>query len=115
MSVSTTHGSALRALSLEFRSLEQEPVEGFAVNLVNGENLFEWQVAIFGPPNTLYEVSLLLAAGPLLTSSLCQGGYFKVSAPAPSCRTGLTPHVPAVQSEVPTRLPVQSAVAQVPH
>ncbi|XP_076354465.1 ubiquitin-conjugating enzyme E2 R1-like isoform X1 [Tachypleus tridentatus] len=51
---------ALRALALEFKSLQEEPVEGFRVKLTNDENLFEWEVAIFGPPNTLYE-----------------GGYFK--------------------------------------
>lgn len=42
-------------------SIQEEPVEGFRVKLVNDENLFEWEVAIFGPPETLY-----------------QGGYFKV-------------------------------------
>ena len=55
-------GSAVRALGLEYRSLQEEPVEGFRVKLVNDDNLFEWEVAIFGPPDTLY-----------------QGGYFKVS------------------------------------
>ncbi|RWS26479.1 ubiquitin-conjugating enzyme E2 R2-like protein [Leptotrombidium deliense] len=54
--------SAIRALSLEFKSLQDEPVEGFRVKLVTDENLFEWEVAIFGPPHTLYE-----------------GGYFKAS------------------------------------
>lgn len=54
------HTSALRALHLEFKSLQEEPVEGFRVKLINEEILFEWEVAIFGPPNTLYE-----------------GGYFK--------------------------------------
>lgn len=54
-------GSAVRALALELKSLQEEPVEGFRVKLVNDENLFEWEVAIFGPPRTLYE-----------------GGYFKV-------------------------------------
>ena len=54
--------SALRALGLEYRSLQEEPVEGFSVKLVNDDNLFEWEVAIYGPPDTLY-----------------QGGYFKVS------------------------------------
>ena len=29
--------------------------------MVNDENMFEWEVALFGPPETLYE-----------------GGYFKV-------------------------------------
>lgn len=53
--------SALRALALEYKSLQEEPVEGFRVKLVNDDNLFEWEVAIFGPPDTLY-----------------QGGYFKV-------------------------------------
>lgn len=54
--------SAVRALSLEYRGLQDEPVEGFCVKLLNEDNLFEWEVAIYGPPDTLY-----------------QGGYFKVS------------------------------------
>ena len=45
-----------------FISIQEEPVEGFRVKLLNEDNLFEWEVAIFGPPETLY-----------------QGGYFKVS------------------------------------
>ncbi|GBP13931.1 Ubiquitin-conjugating enzyme E2 R2 [Eumeta japonica] len=52
--------SALRALALEYKSLQEEPVEGFRVKLLGEDNLFEWEVAIFGPPDTLY-----------------QGGYFK--------------------------------------
>lgn len=55
--VTTT--SALRALHAELMKIEREPVEGFIVK-ANDENLFEWEVAIFGPPGTLY-----------------QGGYFK--------------------------------------
>lgn len=54
--------SALRALAMEYKSLQDEPVEGFCVKLVNDDNSFEWEVAIFGPPDTLYA-----------------GGYFKVS------------------------------------
>lgn len=50
---------ALRALSLELKKLQEEPVEGFTVQATES-NLFEWEVAIFGPPDTLY-----------------QGGYFK--------------------------------------
>lgn len=57
----TSTTSALRALAMEFKNMEEDPVEGFKVKLVNDENLFEWEVAIFGPPSTLY-----------------QGGYFKV-------------------------------------
>lgn len=52
--------SAVRALALEYKSIQEEPVEGFRVKLVNEDVLFDWEVAIFGPPDTLY-----------------QGGYFK--------------------------------------
>ena len=54
-------GSAVRALGLEYKSLQEEPVEGFRVKLVSDEDMFVWEVALFGPPDTLY-----------------QGGYFKV-------------------------------------
>ncbi|KAI8501396.1 ubiquitin-conjugating enzyme E2 R2-like isoform X2 [Branchiostoma floridae x Branchiostoma belcheri] len=60
MMASPPMSGSLRALALELKNLQEEPVEGFRVNLVNDENLYEWQVAIFGPPDTLYE-----------------GGYFK--------------------------------------
>lgn len=60
--------SALRALALEYKSLQEEPVEGFRVKLVNEDNMFEWEVAIFGPPDTLY-----------------QGGYFKVCIAVSCC------------------------------
>ena len=56
------HTSAVRALQLELKKINDEPVEGFQVRLANDDNIFEWQVAIFGPPSTLYE-----------------GGYFKVT------------------------------------
>lgn len=46
---------------LELKSLQEEPVEGFRITLVAESDLYNWEVAIFGPPNTLYE-----------------GGYFKV-------------------------------------
>jgi len=58
---SQVSSSAVRALAMEYKSLQDEPVEGFRVRLVSDENLFDWEVAIFGPPETLY-----------------QGGYFKV-------------------------------------
>ena len=53
--------SAIRALAMEYKSLSEDPVEGFRVKLVNDEDMFVWEVALFGPPDTLY-----------------QGGYFKV-------------------------------------
>ncbi|XP_030640333.1 cell division cycle 34 homolog a [Chanos chanos] len=52
--------SSQKALMLEMRSLQEEPVEGFKITLVDESDLYNWEVAIFGPPNTLYE-----------------GGYFK--------------------------------------
>lgn len=54
MASTRTNCSALRALAVEYKSLQEEPVEGFCVKLVNDDNLFEWEVAIFGPPDTLY-------------------------------------------------------------
>eukprot|EP00095_Tigriopus_kingsejongensis_P001341 maker-scaffold1057_size73593-snap-gene-0.30 protein:Tk01341 transcript:maker-scaffold1057_size73593-snap-gene-0.30-mRNA-1 annotation:"ubiquitin-conjugating enzyme e2-32 kda" len=59
--------SAIRALSLELKSLMEEPLEGTRTKLVNEDNLFEWEMAIFGPPDTLY-----------------QGGYFKTQLKFPN-------------------------------
>lgn len=53
--------SSQKALMLEMKSLHEEPVEGFKITLVDEADLYNWEVAIFGPPNTHYE-----------------GGYFKV-------------------------------------
>ncbi|XP_046883680.1 cell division cycle 34 homolog (S. cerevisiae) b [Hypomesus transpacificus] len=56
-----THvASSQKALMLEMKSLQEEPVEGFKITLVDEADLYNWEVAIFGPPNTHYE-----------------GGYFK--------------------------------------
>lgn len=60
--------SSQKALMLELKSLQEEPVEGFRITLVDESDLYNWEVAIFGPPNTLYE-----------------GGYFKVP-PSPQKR-----------------------------
>lgn len=54
--------SSQKALMLEMKSLQDEPVEGFKITLVDEADMYNWEVAIFGPPNTHYE-----------------GGYFKVS------------------------------------
>ena len=61
-SSSASSASAVRALALELKSLVEDPLEGIRTRLVKEEDLFEWDVALFGPPDTLY-----------------QGGYFKVS------------------------------------
>lgn len=57
--------SSQKALMLELKSLQEEPVEGFKITLVDEADLYNWEVAIFGPPNTHYE-----------------GGYFKVRKPS---------------------------------
>ncbi|CBY13022.1 unnamed protein product [Oikopleura dioica] len=55
-----TAASSAKVLSTELNKLTKEPVEGFSISLKSEHNLYEWKVAIFGPPKTLYE-----------------GGYFK--------------------------------------
>ncbi|XP_055340563.1 ubiquitin-conjugating enzyme E2 R2-like [Paramacrobiotus metropolitanus] len=45
---------AIRMLMQEFQQLQKEPNEGFQVKLLKEDNLFEWDVAIFGPPETVY-------------------------------------------------------------
>uniref|UniRef100_A0A3Q4GD71 UBC core domain-containing protein n=1 Tax=Neolamprologus brichardi TaxID=32507 RepID=A0A3Q4GD71_NEOBR len=47
--------SSQKALMLEMKSLQDEPVEGFKITLVDESDLYNWEVAIFGPPNTHYE------------------------------------------------------------
>ncbi|PAV85673.1 hypothetical protein WR25_08276 [Diploscapter pachys] len=51
--------SAMRALQLELKDLNSQPVEGFTIS-TSDDNMFMWNVGIYGPPETLY-----------------QGGYFK--------------------------------------
>ncbi|CAL2029950.1 unnamed protein product [Caenorhabditis brenneri] len=57
----STSSGALRALSMELKNLQSQPVEGFTID-VNEDNMFVWSVGIYGPPKTLY-----------------QGGYFKAT------------------------------------
>ncbi|VDO08722.1 unnamed protein product [Rodentolepis nana] len=57
---SSARASAIKALQKELKELVDSPVEGFKVTLVDESNLFVWDAALFGPPQTLYE-----------------GGYFK--------------------------------------
>ena len=53
--------AAIRALQLELKNINKEPVEGVVIDVPDEGCLYEWHVGIFGPPGTLYE-----------------GGYFKV-------------------------------------
>jgi len=52
---------AVKALQLELKKMMEEPVEGFRVKLANESNLFAWEVAIFGPPCTIYEAGYFKA------------------------------------------------------
>eukprot|EP00038_Savillea_parva_P006157 m.162053 g.162053 ORF g.162053 m.162053 type:complete len:247 (-) comp12137_c0_seq1:198-938(-) len=52
--------SAAKALAAELKDLTVDPLEGVSVNLGEDDNLFSWDVAVFGPPETIYT-----------------GGYFK--------------------------------------
>lgn len=47
--------TAVKALALEYQKLQKEPLEGFLVSLMTEDNLFVWDVSIFGPPDSLYQ------------------------------------------------------------
>jgi ubiquitin-conjugating enzyme E2 R len=52
--------SAVKALQVEMNNIHKDPIEGVLIELQDDENMFDWDVGVFGPPKTLYE-----------------GGYFK--------------------------------------
>ncbi|KAF9354964.1 Ubiquitin-conjugating enzyme E2 15 [Mortierella sp. AD094] len=42
-------------LKKQLRELSKNPVEGFSAGLVDESNIFEWEIMIMGPQDTLYE------------------------------------------------------------
>ena len=60
----TASDPASKRLLHELKQLELNPVEGVAYVKPKDDSLFEWDVGLFGAPDTPY-----------------QGGYFKVSSP----------------------------------
>ncbi|KAI8058473.1 ubiquitin-conjugating enzyme E2 7 [Syncephalis plumigaleata] len=48
------NGQAALLLQRQLQELNKNPVEGFSAGLAD-DNIFEWDVLIIGPPNTLYE------------------------------------------------------------
>ena len=60
MAASNYASGTVRLLALELKNLQDNPFEGIQSRLFNENNIFEWEVALFGPPDTLY-----------------QGGYYK--------------------------------------
>lgn len=63
---SSSNLSAIKALQMELKSLQTSPMEGFVVQC-DDQNVFKWNVALFGPPATIY-----------------QGGYFKATIKFPN-------------------------------
>ncbi|GAA5983348.1 hypothetical protein JCM11641_006041 [Rhodosporidiobolus odoratus] len=51
--------SAALQLTRQLDHLRKNPVEGFSAGLVDDDNVFEWEITIFGPPDTLYEGAFL--------------------------------------------------------
>ena len=49
-----TEQSAL-LLRKQLRELSKNPVDGFSAGLVSDDNIYEWEIMIIGPPDTLYE------------------------------------------------------------
>lgn len=46
--------STLQTLSPLFcPELTKRPVDGFSAGLVDDSNIFEWQITVIGPPDTL--------------------------------------------------------------
>ncbi|KAG0281612.1 ubiquitin-conjugating enzyme E2 G1 [Linnemannia exigua] len=42
-------------LKKQLKELTKNPVEGFSAGLVDDDNIFEWEIVIMGPQDTLYE------------------------------------------------------------
>jgi len=42
-------------LKKQLKDLQKNPVEGFSAGLVDDSNIFEWEIMIIGPQDTLYE------------------------------------------------------------
>ncbi|GAA5834199.1 hypothetical protein JCM5353_006948 [Sporobolomyces roseus] len=50
-----SNSSASLQLTRQLQQLRKHPVEGFSAGLVDDDNVFEWEITIFGPQDTLYE------------------------------------------------------------
>ncbi|CAG5107409.1 Oidioi.mRNA.OKI2018_I69.chr1.g3306.t1.cds [Oikopleura dioica] len=54
------HSNSAKILFKELQQFNESPIEGFRIIQVDESNIYDWQIAVFGPPGTPYE-----------------GGYFK--------------------------------------
>ncbi|KAM0751018.1 ubiquitin-conjugating enzyme [Meredithblackwellia eburnea MCA 4105] len=48
-------------LTRQLNQLTKNPVDGFSAGLVDDDNVFEWEITIFGPTDTLYEEGIYRA------------------------------------------------------
>jgi len=55
MSAVTTPASNTLLLRRQLAELTKHPLEGFSAGLVDENNLYEWEIMIIGPADTLYE------------------------------------------------------------
>ncbi|GJN17213.1 hypothetical protein PR202_gb04264 [Eleusine coracana subsp. coracana] len=53
--MAATSSQACLLLQKQLKDLSKHPVDGFSAGLVDDSNVFEWQVTIIGPPDTLYD------------------------------------------------------------
>lgn len=58
---STPQPSNTLLLRRQLTELTKRPVEGFSAGLVDDNNLYEWEVIIIGPADTLYEGGIFKA------------------------------------------------------
>ena len=47
-------------LAKQLKEVKKSPVEGFSAGLVDDSDVFKWQIMIIGPPDTLYEVCVII-------------------------------------------------------
>lgn len=53
--MSGTTASSSLILNKELKELHKTPVEGFSAGLVDDSDIYEWEILIMGPPDTMYE------------------------------------------------------------
>mmetsp|Transcript_477 Transcript_477/g.1940 ORF Transcript_477/g.1940 Transcript_477/m.1940 type:complete len:166 (+) Transcript_477:171-668(+) len=46
---------AVLLLRKQLKELSRNPIEGFSAGLIDDSNVFEWEIMIMGPPDTMYE------------------------------------------------------------
>eukprot|EP01119_Soliformovum_irregulare_P001841 TRINITY_DN11679_c0_g1_i1.p1 TRINITY_DN11679_c0_g1~~TRINITY_DN11679_c0_g1_i1.p1 ORF type:complete len:175 (+),score=47.03 TRINITY_DN11679_c0_g1_i1:23-526(+) len=61
-------------LKKQLQTLKKHPVDGFSAGLVDDSNIYEWEIMIVGPPDTIYE-----------------GGFFKATLLFPKDYPNLPP------------------------